>query len=215
LRYFRSTQSRAGESPGPVKILGEKYDGICVAEPDRKEGERRRSPRFACSGRATIQRLPFDGTAISGVLRNLSLGGICLDLAEAVEPGARTEVLVSVHAESFRAAALVARQREFSGTSLQFVQIGSTAKDVLADLLARLERLQMLNRRLRSARIDETTERMLREPARIRLVNLRESGIARAGGGIGAARNSSIVDAGDSAEGKVVEPELIRIDLFI
>ncbi len=135
-------------------------------EPKGKDSERRRSPRFHCDGQVRVYCLPFDGTSIPGTLRNLSLGGICLEIARPVEAGARAEVVVSMNAASFRAAALVKEQKEAGGTSLEFVQIGSVAKDVLADLLAQLAQMQWLNRRLRSPRMEADIKRMLMKRAR-------------------------------------------------
>ena len=66
-----------------------------------------------------------------------------------------------VNASSFRAAALVKAQKDVSSTSLEFVQISAGGKDVLEDLLERLAKVQALNRKLRSSRIDEDTRRML------------------------------------------------------
>jgi PilZ domain len=185
------------------------HDGICVAEIDSTVGERRRSPRFNCAGRAKIYCLPFDGKLISGTLRNLSSGGICLEMPPPGGPGARIEVLVRVNAASFRAAALVRGQRDHSGTCLEFVQISAGAKDVLEDLLVRLAKVQALNRRLRESRLDKDTERMLAEEGRFRLVGL--------GGGD---RSTMRADAASADEQEVaggceiVEPRLIEIDVF-
>jgi hypothetical protein len=185
------------------------HDGICVAELDYTVGERRRSPRFNCSGRAKIYCLPFDGKAISGTLRNLSLGGICLEMSPAVEPGARMEVLVRVNAASFRAAALVRGQRDISGTCLEFVQISAGAKDVLADLLAGLAKMQALNKRLRESRLDKDTERMLAKEGKFRVVRVggRDMSVVRA--------DSVFADEPEmSNECEIVEPRPIEIDLF-
>ncbi|MFZ1919739.1 MAG: PilZ domain-containing protein [Terriglobales bacterium] len=186
------------------------HDGICVAEFDSTAAERRRSPRFNCGGRAKIYCLPFDGTSLSGTLRNLSLGGICLDMAAAVEPGARMEVLVRVSAASFRAGALVRGQRDSSGTSLEFVQISAGAKDVLADLLVRLATLRALNGRLRSSRLDEDTERLLMQEGKVRFAMVGKAGRS-------AVPADSFVFADEqetSGECEIVEPRLIEIDLF-
>jgi len=180
-----------------------------VAELDSTVSERRRSPRFNCGGRAKIYCLPFDGKAISGTLRNLSSGGICLEMSPAVEPGARMEVLVRVNAASFRAAAQVRGQRDVSGTCLEFVQISAGAKDVLADLLARLAKTQALSRRLREPRLDKDTERMLAEEGKFRLVRVGR-------GDRPDVRADSVF--GDEpempGECELVEPRLIEIDLF-
>ena len=140
----------------------------------------------------------------------MSLGGICLEAAESVDPGARTEVLVRVNEASFRAGALVRGRRDLSGTCLEFVQISAGAKDVLADLLARLARLQALNRRLRESRLDEDTERMLAEKGKFRVVRIRSGGGSTAGG------DSAVIAAEPERAGEcvIVEPRVIEIDLF-
>ncbi len=185
------------------------HDGTGVAELDSTVAERRRSPRFNCGGRANIYCLPFDGTAVAGTLRNLSLGGICLDMASAVEPGARMEVLVRVNAASFRAAALVRGQRDISGTCLEFVQISAGAKDVLGDVLVRLAKMQALNRRLRESQTDKDIERLLAEEGKFRLVRI-------GGGDASMVRADSVVadEPGTAGECEIVEPRLIEIDLF-
>jgi len=134
---------------------------LWVGDHGSKPGERRAAPRFSCGGRATIYRLPMDGTAIPASLRNLSVGGICLDLAHDVEPGTRTELAVRINASSFRASALVRERGEGSGTSLVFVKLSAGGKEVLADLLARMAQIQALSRKLRAPRVDEGTKQML------------------------------------------------------
>lgn len=179
-----------------------------MPESGLKDGERRRSPRFACGGRATIQCLPFEGVPISGVLRDLSVGGICLEVAEPVEPGARTEVVVSVNAASFRAAALVTGPRAQSGTCLQFLKMSAGGKDVLADMLDRLAKLQALNRKLRASHMDAETARMLKQSGRFPLEVMRRDG------GVTSARGSSVLI--EEAESEIFEMDspLIRIDFF-
>ncbi len=139
----------------------------------------------------------------------MSSGGICLEMTPAVEPGARMEVLVRVNAASFRAAALVRGQRDLSGTCLEFVQISAGAQDVLADLLARLAKMQALNRRLRASRLDKDAERMLAEEGKFRLVRVggRDLSVERA--------DSGFADEPEMAgECEIVEPRLVEIDLF-
>jgi c-di-GMP-binding flagellar brake protein YcgR len=177
-----------------------------------RDGDRRRSPRFTCAGRATIRCLPFDGKSVSGTLRDLSAGGICLDVAQPVESGARTEIIVYANAASFRAAALVTGQRA-RGTSLQFLQISSRGQDVLADLLQQLARVQALNRKLRSARIDEETEQILTERGGFSFLMIDEQGKANAKLLL---RGADPI-AGRSKDGTEREEEdsgLIQVDLF-
>ena len=181
-----------------------------MGESRLKQGERRKSPRFNVGGSAKIYCLPFDGDAIFlGALRNLSSGGICLAMGPPFEPGALMEVVVQVNTASFRAAAVVRAQRDPSATSLEFVQISTGAKGVLADVLGRLAKMQELNRRLRASRLDADTERMLAEQGKYRVV--------RFGGESRLAVEADPALAGEpeiTRESKVVEPRLIEIDLF-
>ena len=193
-----------------LKIRARTHDGIGVAEFDSTLLDRRRSPRFNCGGRAKIYCLPFDGNAIfSGTLRNLSSGGICLAMGPPFEPGSLMEVVVQVSTASFRAAAVVRGQRDPSATSLEFVQISAGAKDVLEDVLVRLARLQALNRRLRSQRMDAETERVLAESQR-----------SRVWAGAGRSANAEVHRETKSSnlpiEREIAEilPELLEIDLF-
>lgn len=184
---------------------------------DPKGDERRRSPRFSCGGCATIYRVPFDGISISATLRNLSVGGICLDLAKPVDPGTRTEVVLRVNASSFRAAALVKAQKDLSSTSLEFVQISAGGKDVLEDLLERLAKLQALNRKLRSSRIDEDTRRMLTDKKKFSLVGIGDA--ARLVGMGSNQGNATLVpdaepEVESAREALETRPDLIQIDLF-
>ena len=173
-----------------------------------KDSERRRSPRFNCGGQATVYCLPLDGTSISATLRNLSSGGICLDASQPIKLGARAELVVRVNTSSFRAAALAIGRSELSGTSLQFVRISAGGKETLADLLERLARLQALNRRLRSSRIDPDTERALAQRQASRFLITEKNGVSEVEPSL------CLVEKGS------VEPEseqwqqLIRIDLF-
>jgi hypothetical protein len=176
---------------------------------DPMNNERRRSPRFHCGGQVKVYCRPFDGKSISGTLRNLSLGGVCLEIARPVEPGARAEVVVQMNAASFRAAALVKEQKEVGSTSLEFLQIGGVAKDVLADLLTQLAQMQWLNRRLRSPRMEADIKRMLMRRAVGVGGGKSKAVIAVASGGLMPS------EVGGAA---VIEPELevegFEIDLF-
>lgn len=190
-----------------------------MPQSDLKASERRRSPRFTCGGRAAIYCLPYDGRSIPGTLRNLSEGGICLDLAQPVEPGARTEIVVRVNAASFRAAALVKGQRQPSSTCMQFVEISTGGRDALADVLDRLARLQTLNRKLRADRMDAETERALAEEAGFRLVTTRGAGMSNWIARHGAEGQSPLVrgEPEEIMEREIAgaRVELIDIDLFI
>ena len=128
--------------------------------------ERRRSRRFSCVGQARIYRLPWDGSLVYGRLRNLSLGGVCVDTTHPIDPGARTEMLVSVNsATSFRAIGLVRAMMERSRACLEFVQMSAGSKLLLGDLVEQLERLQkvMAKLRLKDGGDEEELSRELQE----------------------------------------------------
>jgi hypothetical protein len=186
---------------------------------DTRDGERRRSPRFPCAGQATICGLPLDGKSIPATLRNLSAGGICVSIATPVELGARTEIVVRANAASFRAAALVAG-RTALGTGLQFLQVSARGKDVLADLLEQLARLQALNRKLRSPRIDEDTERMLTTRRDLGFLTIRERPLSLPDSDVSSpdapVAAATVIPAAPkiSIDPEIDESRLIRIDLF-
>lgn len=82
----------------------------------------------AAAGRGSVF-LPSDGTVVSANLRNLNPGGICLDTNHPMDPGARTEVLVSVNAASFRSIGLVKAIVENSRACMEFVHMSASSKD--------------------------------------------------------------------------------------
>ncbi len=127
-----------------------------------EDDDRRRNPRFVCGGKAQIVRLPSDGALVAGRLRNLSMGGICVDSTCPIDLGAKTEILVHVNAVTFRTLGLVRAVSDQSRTCLEFVQMTAAGKSVLADLLDQMARLQKVMRKLRSTRL-EMTEELSRE----------------------------------------------------
>jgi len=141
-----------------------------MGESRPKDEERRKSPRFAVGGWATVHCLPLEGRPIPALVRNLSAGGVCLEVRRVLELNSRTELLVCVNAEIFRVAAQVRNERELPNACLQFVQISQGAKSILQGLIERLSRLQVLTRKLRSAEIDEETDQRLLDTGRFRIV---------------------------------------------
>ena len=176
--------------------------------------ERRRSTRFGCAGDARIYRLPSDGVHVLGKLRNLSLGGVCLDTSHAFDLGARTEILVSVNAASFRTLGLV-RAAERSRASMEFVQMSAGSRNLLSDLIAQFERLAAAVNKLRSERM-ETEEELRRE--------MEEAGVRVARlGGLDLSLPRVLGDCGSGQETgpppdreRNVEmlPLVIKVDLF-
>jgi hypothetical protein len=105
--------------------------------------DRRRIPRYSCRGLAQITCLHLDGAQLKGRLRDLGLGGCCIENVETTSPfdlGAKTEVLIEVNSWFFRAMAQVKALRDRSGISVEFVRMSAGGRNRLADLVADLER---------------------------------------------------------------------------
>ncbi len=122
------------------------------------DDDRRRSPRFSCSGYARISCLPSDGIFIPGTIRDLSLHGCCVDTTLPIERGVRAEMVVRVNAASFRAVGEVRAIRGRSGAGMEFVQLSAGGKDLLADLVTDLAKLQAVMSKLKSARREMDAE---------------------------------------------------------
>jgi PilZ domain len=124
--------------------------------------DRRRVPRYSCSGQAQIECLPLSGVLLKGRLRDLGLGGCCIEGIEAASPfdlGARTEILVEVNSWFFRAMGHVRALRGRSGISVEFIHMSAGGSTMLADLIADLERLG--GDRTRPQRFFEYSRRIL------------------------------------------------------
>jgi hypothetical protein len=176
--------------------------------------DRRRSPRFSCGGEARIYSLPSDGVHVPGKLRNLSLGGVCLDTTHVFDLGSLTEILVSVNAASFRTLGLV-KAAERTRASMEFIQMSAGSRDLLADLIAQFERLAATVNRLRSERIEEAEKLQLEmENAGVRMARL---GV----GDLSILRVSAASKFGQKADQSPereriieVQPLVIKVDLF-
>ena len=116
------------------------------------EKDRRRSPRFSCGGQAKIVRLPSDGIFLPGKIIDLSLGGCYVDTTLPIDCGVRAEIMVHVNAASFRAIGEVKAIRGRSGASMEFVHLSAGGKDMLADLIDELAKLQAAMNKLKSER---------------------------------------------------------------
>ncbi len=121
-----------------------------MPKPTNADEERRRTPRFSCDGEAKISRLPSDGIFVPGKIRDLSFGGCCVDTTLLLECGVRAEIVVRVNATSFRAVGEVRVIRSDFGTGLEFVRVSAVGKEVLADVIHELARLQAVVNKLRS-----------------------------------------------------------------
>jgi hypothetical protein len=116
-----------------------------TTQPDPLAGnnDRRRIPRYACSGLARITCLPLNGALLSGRLRDLGLGGCCIESIETpsqFDLGTRTEILVEVNSWFFRAMGHVRAVRNHSAISVEFLRMSAGGYSMLADLIADLER---------------------------------------------------------------------------
>ena len=120
-----------------------------AADKDRADNDRRRSTRFTCGGDAKISRLPSDGIFLPGKILDLSLGGCCVDTTLPIDCGVRAEIVARVNAASFRAVGEVRAIRGRSGAGVEFVHLSTGGKDMLADLVAELARLQAVMNKLR------------------------------------------------------------------
>jgi PilZ domain len=188
-----------------------------MGESRRKDEERRKSPRFNVGGWATVHCLPLEGRPIPALVRNLSAGGICLDVKRVLEMGTQTDLLVCVSKASFRAAALVREQRELSKTCLQFLQITQRGREILEELIARLREVQILSRKLRSAESDEEIKQALLDKGRFRLLAVGENERSAVGDGPESSKVSLCIPSNESAtESKALlfKPRLLEIDIF-
>jgi hypothetical protein len=129
-----------------------------MAENTNGDDVRPRNPRFICGGVAKISVLPSNGIFLSAKIRNLSLGGCCVDTPVPIECGARAEIVVHVNSSSFRAVGEVRGIRSNSEAGIEFVYLSKGGKDLLADLVAELAKLQAFINHLKAARRDEETE---------------------------------------------------------
>ena len=105
--------------------------------------ERRRIPRYSCSGLAQITCLPLTGSLLRGKVRDLGLGGCCIECVEAVpllDPGDRTEILLEINSWFFRAITHVRAIRGRNALSMEFLRMSAGGSSMLADLIADLER---------------------------------------------------------------------------
>src|ERR1019366_2474654 len=111
----------------------------------------------------TISCLPSEGIVLPGKIRDLSLGGCCVDTTLPIARGARAELFVRVNAASFRAVGEVRAIRSHSGACLEFVQLSAGGKGVLADLVRELARLQAVMNDIKSTRREIDPEAFRRQ----------------------------------------------------
>jgi PilZ domain len=117
---------------------------------NRADDDRRRNRRFACGGEVKISRLPSDGIFVPARILDLSLGGCRVDINLPMDRGVRTELLVRVKDATFRAVGEVKAIRGTSMAGIEFVRLGGSGKDILADLVEELARRQAAMKKLRN-----------------------------------------------------------------
>jgi hypothetical protein len=111
-------------------------------DPLNSSNDRRRLPRYYCGGLARISCLPLYESRLTARLRDLGLGGCCVECPETVpllDLGVSTEIQVEVNSWSFRALAHVRAIRGRSGISMEFMRMSAGGSSMLADLIAELE----------------------------------------------------------------------------
>lgn len=118
---------------------------------------RRRSPRFGCSGLANIVCLPSDGALLRGTIRNLSLGGCFIETGLLLPCGAQAEILARVEASSFRALAQVRAVLGHSGICVEFIRLSAGGEDLLTELVRHLAKVRAIQKAMEP-------ERLLRHP---------------------------------------------------
>ena len=141
-----------------LKHLPATDDLILMAQKTDGDDFRPRNPRFSCGGLAKISVLPSNGTFLSAKIRNLSLGGCCVDTPVPIERGTRAEIIVHVNSASFRAVGEVKGIRGNSEAGIEFVYLSRGGKDQLADLIADLARLQAFINHLKAVRRETEAE---------------------------------------------------------
>jgi hypothetical protein len=177
-----------------------------------KNVDRRRSARFSCGGQAKISRLPSNGIFVPGTLRDLSLHGCCVDTTLPVDDGMKTEIVVRVNAASFRAVGEVKGIRGASSAGVEFVQLSTGGKDLLAELVEELEKLQTLMQRLKSARREMDTVKFRRDLADVKFAGMLSQHFPILGAVLGS--DSALDEDGKNKDRIVKAPLDLNIDLF-
>ena len=124
--------------------------------------DRRRIPRYFCSGVAQITGLPLKGALVRGRVRDLGLGGCCIECIEMpswFELGDQTEILAEVNSWSFRAMAHVRTVRDRSRISVEFTRLSVGGQKMLADVIADLEMPRATS--IRQGHLIERSRRLL------------------------------------------------------
>lgn len=163
-----------------------------------------------CGGEAHIALLPSDGALYLGRLRDLSMGGICVDMPCPLDVGVRAELIVRIQGLSFRTLGQV-KTLEPSRTGMEFVHLTALGKQMLEEFLEDLEEKKKAMAILRSGRVRNEAE-LSRE--------LKSAGIRPAvlGSGISLVGSLGKVQPAEPEieRENMIEPveALVRIDIF-
>jgi hypothetical protein len=149
----RSADDRSADNRSNHDRLGN--DGL--------DNDRRRSARFVCGGFAKISQLPSDGIFVPARIRDLSLHGCCVDTTVPIDCGTRAEIVVRVNAASFRAVGEVRAVRGRSVTGVEFTHLSAGGRDLLADMITDLAKLQAITTKLRDVRREMDGESFRKE----------------------------------------------------
>lgn len=177
-------------------------------------GDRRRAPRYSCSGQAQIACLPLSGAPLRGRVRDLSLGGCCIECIETVFPfdlGDQTEILVKVNSWFFRAMGHVRALRERSGISLEFLRLSAGGYSRLAELIADLERPR--TGVAQQERLVERSRQLLRGTSGVKPA--RDRGVAVVGTIVPAEAAEEAVAANRCAWERALRPGATSLDIFV
>jgi hypothetical protein len=197
----------------------DRLDGV-GSDSDGPEENRRRSARFACAGEAKISRLPSDGFFLPAKILDLSLHGCRVDTTLPIDYGVRAEIVLRVNATSIRAVGEVRAMRGDSGAGIEFVHLSSGGKDMLADLIKELARLQAAMNKLTSARL-ATNARSFRtqlEDGKLQAARLSRRiavlGVALSDRNLAESSESNRTASAGKNAIEEVRPLVIAVDLF-
>ncbi len=146
-----------------LKFRAPAYDLTNVGPFQAEHDERRRTPRFPCAGEAKIICLPSEGLFLPGRVRDLSLGGCCLESPLRLDHGARAEIVLRMNQAIFRAVGRVRAIRGRWALGMEFLQLSAGGREMLRDAVAHLARLQAYLDRVAAARREEQQKLLLRE----------------------------------------------------
>ncbi|MGH9643638.1 MAG: PilZ domain-containing protein [Terriglobales bacterium] len=121
------------------------------------EEDRRRHRRIACGGEASISLLPSDGALYFGHLRDLSQGGMSVEMPCPLGMGARAELVVRINGLTFRTLGLVKAMGPLR-TGVEFLHLTATGRQMLEEFLADLEEKQKAMATVRSGRVGSEVE---------------------------------------------------------